>query len=76
MHLPASNAIDRRLVAGALIFGAGWGVAGFCPGPGIVAMAAGEAKAAVFVAAMLLGMLGFRLLGRRGAAAANAGQAT
>lgn len=64
IRLPASNEIDKRLVAGALIFGAGWGLAGFCPGPGIVAMAAGEIKAAVFVAAMLVGMLGFQLLER------------
>ncbi|MBS0340673.1 MAG: YeeE/YedE family protein [Proteobacteria bacterium] len=62
MRLPASNEIDRRLIAGSLIFGAGWGLAGFCPGPGIVAMAAGQPKAAVFVAAMLVGMLGFALL--------------
>ncbi|MGR4870447.1 DUF6691 family protein [Variovorax sp. LARHSF232] len=62
MQMPASRSIDKRLVVGSLIFGAGWGLAGFCPGPGIVAMAAGEFKAAVFVAAMVVGMLGFRLL--------------
>lgn len=76
IRLPASNEIDRRLIAGSLIFGAGWGLAGFCPGPGIVAMAAGEIKAAVFVAAMLVGMLGLQLLERRGGAkAAQAGSA-
>ncbi|MFC5606283.1 DUF6691 family protein [Variovorax soli] len=76
IRLPASNEIDRRLIAGSLIFGAGWGLAGFCPGPGIVAMAAGEIKAAVFVAAMLVGMLGLQLLDRRGGAkAAQAGAA-
>lgn len=76
IRLPASNEIDRRLIAGSLIFGAGWGLAGFCPGPGIVAMAAGEIKAAVFVAAMLVGMLGLQLLERRGGAkAAQAGAA-
>ena len=56
LHLPKSNQIDRRLVLGGLTFGAGWGLAGFCPGPGIVSMASGEVKAAVFVAAMLAGM--------------------
>ena len=64
LHLPTSRDIDQPLVVGALIFGAGWGLAGFCPGPGIVAMAAGEFKALVFVAAMLAGMLGFQLLDR------------
>ena len=56
MHLPTSRAIDGRLVVGSLIFGAGWGLAGFCPGPAIVSLGAGNAKAAVFVLAMLAGM--------------------
>lgn len=56
LHLPARKDIDRRLVIGSLLFGAGWGLAGFCPGPAIVSMAAGEAKALLFVAAMLAGM--------------------
>jgi uncharacterized membrane protein YedE/YeeE len=63
MHLPTSSDIDRRLVLGSLIFGAGWGLAGFCPGPGIVSMGAGESKAALFVAAMVGGMLLFEALG-------------
>jgi uncharacterized membrane protein YedE/YeeE len=62
MHLPTSRDIDKPLVIGSLIFGAGWGLAGFCPGPGIVSMAAGQPKAAVFVAAMLAGMLAYKLL--------------
>ena len=66
LHLPTSRDIDKPLVVGALIFGAGWGLAGFCPGPGVVAMAAGEVKALVFVAAMLAGMFGFQLLDRSG----------
>ena len=65
MHLPTSRDIDRRLVVGSLIFGAGWGLAGFCPGPGLVAMGAGEPKAALFVAAMVGGMLVFEVLDRR-----------
>jgi len=59
MHLPKSSQLDRRLMVGALLFGVGWGLAGFCPGPGVVAMAAGELKALVFVGAMLAGMLAF-----------------
>lgn len=72
MRLPTARDIDQRLVVGSLIFGAGWGLAGFCPGPGIVAMAGGELKAAVFVAAMVAGMLGFQLLDRAGRASAEA----
>ena len=65
MHLPTSRDIDRRLVVGSLTFGAGWGLAGFCPGPGLVAMGAGEPKAAIFVAAMVGGMLLFEVFERR-----------
>jgi len=72
MRLPTSNDIDRRLVLGSLVFGAGWGLAGFCPGPGIVSMGAGESKAALFVAAMVGGMLLYEALDRWSKAAANA----
>jgi uncharacterized membrane protein YedE/YeeE len=75
MHLPTSRDIDKPLVVGSLIFGAGWGLAGFCPGPGIVSLASGELKAAVFVAAMVAGMLAFRLLDRAGSRPAKARQA-
>jgi hypothetical protein len=74
LHLPTSRDIDKPLVVGALIFGAGWGLAGFCPGPGIVTAAAGEPKAIVFVAAMLAGMLGFRLLDAAGKRAPRTAQ--
>lgn len=56
MKLPTARRIDRRLVGGSMLFGIGWGVAGFCPGPALVAVGLGEMKALVFVAAMLLGM--------------------
>ena len=69
MKLPTSRDIDRRLVIGSVLFGIGWGVAGFCPGPGLVALGMGEVKALVFVGAMLLGMGAFELLERRGASA-------
>ncbi|HEX5476523.1 MAG TPA: YeeE/YedE family protein [Burkholderiales bacterium] len=59
MHLPARRDIDSRLVAGSLVFGVGWGLGGFCPGPALVAFSAGHGKAAVFVVAMLLGMLAY-----------------
>ena len=56
MMLPTDKQIDRRLLAGALVFGVGWGIAGFCPGPALVAIGMGSAKAVVFVLAMLAGM--------------------
>ncbi len=65
MQLPKGSSIDRRLVGGGLLFGIGWGIAGFCPGPALVALGMGEAKAAVFVLAMLAGMGVFELLERR-----------
>ena len=68
MKLPAARQIDRRLVVGSTIFGIGWGVAGFCPGPALVALGMGEAKAIAFVIALLLGMGLFELLERRTAA--------
>jgi len=65
MKLPAARHIDRRLVVGSTLFGMGWGIAGFCPGPGLVALGMGEVKALVFVAAMLAGMGAFEWLERR-----------
>lgn len=68
MRLPTSNQIDRRLIVGAAMFGAGWGLAGFCPGPALVSLATGQPKAAIFVLAMLAGMAIFEILDRRGLA--------
>ena len=64
MNLPSARQIDRRLDGGSLLFGIGWGVAGFCPGPALVALGMGQAKAAVFVLAMIAGMLLFEALER------------
>jgi uncharacterized protein len=64
MHLPKATEIDRRLVVGSLTFGVGWGIAGFCPGPGLVSMAGGEIKGLVFVIAMLAGMAVFEAMER------------
>jgi uncharacterized membrane protein YedE/YeeE len=66
MRLPSVRQIDRRLIAGSLLFGIGWGIAGFCPGPGLVALGMGEVKALVFVAAMLAGMSIFEFFERLG----------
>jgi uncharacterized membrane protein YedE/YeeE len=54
-RVPKSDAIDRRLLAGAAIFGVGWGLAGFCPGPALAAAAAGLADAWIFLPAMIAG---------------------
>jgi uncharacterized membrane protein YedE/YeeE len=60
-ELPTRKDIDPKLLAGAAIFGVGWGLGGFCPGPGIVSLASGGMPALVFVAAMVGGMLLFSL---------------
>ena len=65
LTLPTSNIIDKRLVIGSLLFGAGWGLAGFCPGPALVSMAAGQEKALIFVAAMVFGMTIFEFAERK-----------
>ena len=56
MHLPRRRDFDKGLVLGSLVFGVGWGLGGFCPGPAVVSLAAGQEKAAWFVVAMLAGM--------------------
>ncbi|PLY40824.1 hypothetical protein CSZ94_19070 [Janthinobacterium sp. ROICE36] len=65
MQLPAARRIDRRLLLGSLAFGVGWGIAGFCPGPALVSLLAGQPKAWIFVGAMLAGMVLFEVLERR-----------
>ena len=64
LRFPTNIDIDKKLVVGSVLFGAGWGLAGFCPGPAMVSMADGQPKALVFVLAMLVGMLGFELMDR------------
>jgi uncharacterized membrane protein YedE/YeeE len=60
--LPDRSDITARLVGGSALFGVGWGIAGLCPGPGFAALAIAPAAAAIFVAAMLVGMLLVRLV--------------
>lgn len=62
---PTATRIDRPLLIGAAIFGIGWGLAGFCPGPALAALSLGLPKAVIFVVAMLAGMGIFVLIGRR-----------
>lgn len=56
-HTPASPVIDKRLLGGAAMFGVGWGLAGFCPGPALVGLMTLDARAAVFVAAYVAGVM-------------------
>lgn len=56
-HLPEKTAIDGRLIFGSMIFGAGWGLAGFCPGPAVTGLALGLVPILLFVVAMAIGMI-------------------
>ena len=56
IELSTSTVIDARLIGGGALFGVGWGVAGYCPGPALVALGGGSASAGLFVLAMLAGM--------------------
>ena len=64
MRLPAATQIDRRLVLGGLTFGAGWGLAGYCPGPALASLVKGGVKPLLFFIAMLTGMALFALFER------------
>ncbi|MET3618685.1 DUF6691 family protein [Burkholderia ambifaria] len=61
---PAARAITVRLVAGSAVFGIGWGLAGFCPGPALVSIGLGSVKGIAFVVAMLVGMALFEWIER------------
>ena len=68
MRLPTTRQVDSRLVLGSLAFGAGWGLAGYCPGPALVAVAQGGVQPLIFVAAMLAGMALYEIQDRWAAA--------
>lgn len=59
-YLPAASLIDARLITGAALFGLGWGLSGFCPGPAVASLVFGYGQSFVFVAAMALGMVAAR----------------
>lgn len=64
--LPSAKAIDAPLISGAAIFGVGWGLAGYCPGPAMVSLASGRSAVFIFVVAMLAGMILVRWIRSRG----------
>lgn len=63
--LPATKSIDARLIGGSVLFGAGWGLTGFCPGPAIASLVFGLWPSVLFVAAMAVGMLAAQPMTRR-----------
>jgi len=66
MQLSSATELDKGLLIGSLVFGIGWGLSGFCPGPAVVSAAAGQPKALIFVASMLAGMALYIVIDRRG----------
>jgi len=64
MNLPANTQLDKKLLLGAVLFGAGWGIGGFCPGPAVVAAASLATDGLIFVTAMLAGMFVFSARGQ------------
>lgn len=56
MHIPTNRQLDKRLILGSLVFGAGWGLAGYCPGPAIASLFNGQIGTMIFIIAMLVGM--------------------
>ena len=61
-HLPSATAIDRRLLGGAALFGIGWGITGFCPGPALVGLMTLDERAFVFIGAYVVGVVLFEKL--------------
>lgn len=68
MRLPTATNLDRRLIVGSLLFGIGWGLAGYCPGPALVSLTMGNPRSIIFIIAMLAGMVVFEVWERLPAA--------
>ncbi len=75
-HLPTTTELDARIIAGPAIFGVGWGLAGFCPGPAFTALGGGTSAALIFVIAMLVGMVAARWFANRRSLAGLAARAS
>ena len=67
-NLPTAKAIDAPLISGSVMFGIGWGLAGYCPGPAVMSLASGRTEVFVFVTAMITGMIAVRWMRTRPAA--------
>lgn len=70
-RMPTRKDIDLRLVLGAALFGIGWGIAGYCPGPAITSISSGSSNALIVVASMIVGMKAYQLFERREPSAAE-----
>lgn len=64
-HLPKLSTVDKKLIGGSALFGVGWGIAGYCPGPGLASLSTLNPEAIVFVATLLAGMLVYRTFERQ-----------
>lgn len=64
-QVPSSTIIDRRLIAGAILFGAGWGLGGFCPAPALVSLSQGSVDALIFFVSMLFGIFAYSRFGEQ-----------
>lgn len=64
-HVPTSQIITKELVIGAILFGIGWGIAGYCPGPAITSLASLQSSVVVFLIAMLIGMFSYQKLNQK-----------
>lgn len=65
IQIPTKRKLDMRLIVGATLFGIGWGLAGYCPGPALASVATGLMQPLIFVLAMLVGMAWFEVLEQR-----------
>ena len=74
LRIPAGWPLDARLLSGSAVFGIGWGLVGICPGPAVVALGAGQPKAAAFVVAMLAGMAGYEFVMSRATVAPHSAE--
>jgi hypothetical protein len=75
-HVPPKRAVDAKLVAGAALFGVGWGIGGYCPGPAFTLLGIGAGEAWIFVPAMLAGFVARHAWGRLTAARSATGDAS
>jgi uncharacterized membrane protein YedE/YeeE len=60
-HIPTRKDVTARLIIGSALFGVGWGLGGFCPGPGLTSISTGDLRVLLFVGAMIVGMLLFKV---------------
>lgn len=65
IQMPLTNSIDKKLIFGSLIFGIGWGLAGYCPGPALTSLMSGNLKTLIFTISMIIGMFLYEFTSRK-----------